>query len=206
MTDGQRPPAHRTSLIRGSGPRGGTAARRLAVTALLLAIGCTGNRPVTPAAPAPLDPPALEAQWAATLSDVRTDIGSGRYAAADSAITAFLERHPGTPQSADALFWRAVLRLDPANEAGSPREALVAVDAYIAGGTALPNFELAQVLRRTASALESAQRPLPAPTRSVVAAPDSAERARAAEEILKLKTELDRVQTELDRIKKRIRP
>lgn len=206
MTDGQRPTTSHTPLADGARPRGGASVRRLAVTLLLLTTACTGSRQTTPTTPVPLDPPALEAQWAATLTDVRTDIGRGRYAAADSAITSFLERHPGTPQSADALFWRAVIRLDPANEAGSPREALVAADAYLAGGSGLPNFELAQVLRRTASALESAQRPLPAPTRSVVAAPDSAERARAAEEILKLKTELDRVQTELDRIKKRIRP
>ena len=159
-----------------------------------------------PDLPAPLDPPALQAKWAATLSDVKADIGRGRFAAADSAISSFLGLHPGTPQGAEALFWRAVVRLDPANAAGSPREALVAVDAYLAGGTTLPNFELAQVLRRTASALESARRPLPAPVQTVAAAPDSAERARAAEEILRLKTELDRVQAELDRIKKRIRP
>lgn len=185
--------------------RAGQTVHRLAVTLVLFTTACAGGRPAPPL-PAPLDPPALQAQWAATLSDVKTDVSRGRYAAADSAITAFLERHPGTPQSVDALFWRAVVRLDPANEAASPREALVAVDAYLAGGTALPDFELAQVLRRTASALESAQRPLPAPTRSVTVAPDSAERARAAEEIVKLKTELDRVQAELDRIKKRIRP
>lgn len=171
-----------------------------------MASACSGARAPLPTLPAPLDPPALQAKWAATLSDVKDDVDRGRYAAADSAIATFLEQHPGTPQSYDALFWRAITKLDPANPAGSPREALVAVDAYIAGGRSLPDFEMAQVLRRTASAMESAQRPLPAPTRPVVAAPDSAERARAAEEIQRLKTELDKVQAELDRIKKRIRP
>ncbi len=167
---------------------------------------CTSSRSGAPELPTPLDPPALQAKWAATLSDVKADVASARYSAADSSISAFIDAHPGTPQSAEALFWRAVLKLDPANSTGSAREAMVAVDAYLAGGTSLPNFEMAQVLRRTASALESAQRPLPAPVRPVVSVPDSTERARAAEEILRLKTELEKVQIELDRIKKRIRP
>lgn len=167
---------------------------------------CTSSRSGVPELPAPLDPPALQAKWAATLSDLKADVASARYTAADSSISAFLEAHPGTPQSADALFWRAVLKLDPANGTGSAREALVAVDAYLAGGTALPNFELAQVLRRTASAIESAQRPLPEPVRPTVSVPDSSERARSAEEILRLKSDLEKVQTELDRIKKRIKP
>src|SRR5690606_36413322 len=146
------------------------------VAGTVAAASCTSSRATPPPLPAPLDPPALQAKWAATLSDVKADVARARYAAADSAIASFLELHPGTPQSADALFWRAVLELDPANSAGSPRRALVAVDAYLAGGTSLPNFEVAQVLRRTASALESAQRPLPAPVRPVAAVPDSAER------------------------------
>lgn len=190
----------------GARKRWGTTARSLLVAGSVLVAACTSSRAGAPELPAPLDPPALQAKWAATLSGVKADVASARYAAADSSISAFLDAHPGTTQSADALFWRAVLKLDPANSTGSAREALVAVDAYLAGGTALPNFELAQVLRRTASAIESAQRPLPEPVRTTISVPDSSERARSAEEILRLKTELEKVQTELDRIKKRIRP
>lgn len=182
------------------------AGHSLLMVGTLVLAGCSSARSGAPELPSPLDPPALEAKWAATLSGVKADVASARYTAADSSISAFLEAHPGTPQSAEGLFWRAVLKLDPANSTGSAREALVAVDAYLAGGTALPNFELAQVLRRTASSLESAQRPLPEPVRPVVARPDSSERARSAEEILRLKTELEKVQAELERIKKRIRP
>lgn len=201
MSHDLSPPRQRTNRN-----RWGTAARSALVAGTVLIAACSSSRSGAPELPTPLDPPALQAKWAATLSDVKADVASARYTAADSSISNFLETHPGTPQSAEALFWRAVLKLDPANRTGSAREALVAVDAYLAGGTALPNFEMAQVLRRTASTLESAQRPLPAPVRPVVSVPDSSERARSAEEILRLKTELEKVQVELDRIKKRIRP
>lgn len=184
-------------------PRGFSRAGTVALAVLVAA--CAPATPPTPV-PGPLDPPALQAAWAATLSGVKDELERGRYRAADSALTQFVETHRGTPQSAEAYFWLAVVNLDPDNQAGSPRAALVAADAYIAGGSALPNFELAQVLRRTAGALESAQPPEPLPEPTIVVAPDSAERARAAEEISRLKSELEKAQAELERIKKRIRP
>ena len=174
---------------------------------LLAAVPSACVPPAPPAtAPGPLDPPALQAAWAATLTNVQDELERGRYGAADSALNSFVQTYRGTPQSAEAYFWLAVVNLDPANQGGSPRAALVAADAYIAGGRALPNFELAQVLRRAAGALESAMPPEPLPEPTVIVAPDSAARARANEEISRLKSELEKAQAELDRIKKRIRP
>ena len=185
-------------------PGGRTRRRRLAVVALALLVTACGHRPAAVVA-APVDEAALESAWGATLTDLRAQLENGRYDAADSDLANFAQRYAGTPQASQALFWRAVVALDPANRTATPRDAMVAVDAYLAGGRSQPLYDAALVLRRTATTLETLRRPV------VVAAPpappaDSSDRIKAAEEIQRLRAELEKTQAELDRIKKRIRP
>ena len=183
----------------------GAVGRRAAAIAALLIAACAPRPEVEPAAPAPL--PAAAA-WDSTLAGVRSLLGERRYLAADSALAAFETRHAGTTESGDARWWRAVLQLDPQNPDGSPRGAIAAIDAYLAGGIEQPRYAEALVLRRAA---ESLDRPAPAP---VLAPPDTAAidslvaaRVRAATDTIRtLRLELERTQAELDRIRRRIRP
>ena len=177
---------------------------RLAVVAVALVASACAH-PAAVVGATPVDEAALESAWGATLTDLRTHLETGRYDAADSDLATFAQHYAGTPQAGQALFWRAVVALDPENRTSTPREALVAIDAYLAGGRSQPLYDAALVLRRTATTLETLRRPV------VVAAPpappaDSTERLKAAEEIQRLKAELEKTQAELDRIKKRIRP
>ena len=183
----------------------GPVGRRVAVVAALVVAACAPRPDVELEAPPP--PPAAAA-WDSTLADVRSLLGERRYLAGDSALAAFERRHPDTPESADARWWRAVLQLDPQNPDGSPRSAIAAIDAYLSGGIEPARYAEALVLRRAAEALD---RPAPAPVR---VPPDSAaidslvsSRTRAATDTIRaLRTELERTQAELDRIRRRIRP
>jgi len=136
-------------------------------------------------------------------------VDAGRYAEADSTLGAFEIRHAGTPESAEARYWRALVRLDPANPEGTPRSALAAIDAYLAGGVDQPHYTEALVLRRVASARLATSQVAP-PVDADSAAPPVApevERLRVAEDSIRaLRAELERTEAELDRIRRRIRP
>ena len=183
----------------------GALGRRAVVAAALAIAACAPRPDVERVAPPP--PPAASA-WDSTLAGVRALLGERRYLAADSALAAFEAHHAGSAEGGDARWWRAVLQLDPQNPDGSPRGAIAAIDAYLAGGIDQPRYVEALVLRRAA---ESLDRPAPAPVR---APPDSAAidslvaaRVRAATDTIRaLRTELERTQAELDRIRRRIRP
>ncbi|HEU4632265.1 MAG TPA: hypothetical protein VFS08_21115 [Gemmatimonadaceae bacterium] len=169
-------------------------------TALLLA--CTHAAP-----PPPAPPPAPDSAWATTLADVKQLVSRGEYAAADSLLLTFSATHLGTPQSSEALFWRALVQLDPANPHASPRDALLAIDGYLAGGAALPHFQEALVLRRTASLLERVRTPVVTATVTPLPVPDDTLRSRILTDSIKaLREELTRTQAELERIRRRIRP
>ena len=177
--------------------------RPLALAALVAA-GCTRAPAVDAGAPPVL--PAASAEWATTLASVRTLVDAGNYGSADSALAAFATRHAGSPESGEARYWRAIVNLDPANQGSSPRSAVAAVDAYLAGGIEQPRYLEALVLRRVATS-----RMVPPPTPPVVDSappePPEVERLRAAEDTIRqLRLELERTRAELERIRLRIRP
>ena len=179
---------------------------RAAVAALLLLAACGGG-----AAPPPVvtPPPATDDAWPTTLASVQELVANGRYAEADSALASFSEQNVGTPQGAEALYWRGVVRLDPANVTATPRSALAALDAYLAGGAALPHYQEALVLRRAASLLDGTRRtPLAGPDTTAPAEPVDTERVlRATQDTVRaLREELQRTQAELERIRRRLRP
>jgi hypothetical protein len=170
--------------------------------AIALALGCAGGA-TTPAA----TPEPARDDWSVLRDSVATLVVAERHAAADSLLRDFAVRTAGTPQAAEATFWRAMVALDPENPVGSPRDALVAIDSYLAGGLSQPRYAEATVLRRTAEVLERASQPVPVAPPVVVAASDSLLRLRAAQDTIRqLRNELETTKTELDRIKRRIRP
>jgi hypothetical protein len=183
------------------------AARRgigaLAAAVLMLA-GCSTLRHRSPSQPTVLvngTPPAMLA-WGDALDSVRVAVRAKRFADADSLLTRFSEQHTGTASAGESLFWRAILRLDPDNRGASPRDALRAVDAYLAGGPLQRHYYEARVLRRTVSLLDSLDT-----IRNVSVSTDSATAARDKardDELARLKLELEKVTAELDRIKRRL--
>ena len=182
--------------------------RRAAVLALALAAaGCRGA-PAPPLVVAP--PPEPSDAWPTALATVQELVANGRHAEADSTLAGFSARHLGTSESTEALYWRALVRLDPENAGATPRDALAALDAYLAGGASLPHYQEALVLRRTASLLDGARR-VPAlagpDTTTAALLPVSPDRLRATQDTVRaLREELARTQAELERIRRRLRP
>lgn len=188
-----------------------TVRRRAAlVAACLLVGGCVSGREPTMAQP-PQPQPAADTGWTAARTRAVDLAEAGRYGDADSVLAAFARGRRGTAEGSDALYWRALLLLDPANPTATPREAIVAIDAYLAGGAAQPHYEELLVLRRLAGNLERI-RLLAVEAESLRVAPPvdttaaAALAAQQAAEITRLKAELERTQAELERLRRRIRP
>ena len=153
---------------------------RIAVAGLLIAAaiaGCVNRR-----APERSDV-QLTREWTATLDAALAASGDGRYGDADKTIREFQARNAGSSLAAEALYWRALLALHPANRTGSPREATDLLDRYLAT-SAPPRKREAQALKRIAAQLRTIS-------------PDTSE-------AVKLRAELAKAQEELELIKKRL--
>ncbi|MGH7664991.1 MAG: hypothetical protein ACRENI_11950 [Gemmatimonadaceae bacterium] len=136
---------------------------------------------------------ALTAAWEAALA--------GDYASGDTILVAFARTNAGSGEAAEALYWRAIYQLDPGNPDGSARLAVVILDEYIAGGTALTRRAEAGTLRRTAALVDSLER-----TERVVVTTANGETQVVARdrEIERLREELKKTTGELERIKRRL--
>ena len=186
----------------------GARAGALALLAALAVGGCASGREPAITQPLPQEP-TVASRWTTALDQAVSFLEAGRYAEADTALSGFAARWAGTPESADALYWRALLRLDPANPGATARDALVAIDAYLAGGADQPRYDELLVLRRLAGNLERVRLLAAEAERARVQPPvdtSSAIVARQAEEIARLRSELESTKADLDRLRRRIRP
>jgi hypothetical protein len=129
-----------------------------------------------------------------------TEARESRTAAAEKALADFAERYPGSPEAAEVTYWRAVLKLDPAN-AASIRESMAMLEAYLANAPAGTHRVEAETLRRLGLALEQRNTALAAIPPAVAPRPD--DKARD-EEVQKLRDELAAANAELDRIRRRV--
>ncbi len=170
---------------------------------LILALAC-GQRAPAPA-PVPAEPlPALPtvsdvSQWPLMIRQAQQAAESGDYAAADRMLAAYGISHPNSPEGAEADFYRALFKSDPANHGTTIREQLAAFDAYLTGGAALPRYGEALVLRRLLESNDS--------LRALVDAVRSTQETRARakdDEIRRLSDILERTTAELERIKRRL--
>jgi hypothetical protein len=167
---------------------------------LLLVLACRHRAPVLPAAPIPVPSLPTEAPWVGTLIAARAAADSGRFATADSILSAFEQAETSSPDVSESAFWRAMLRADPRNPAFSPTEARAALEAYLTTPDAQRRTEATVMLRMLA---------LSDSLRSALAAQKFASDARDRtrdEELQKLRDDLQRTQAELDRIKRRLGP
>jgi hypothetical protein len=148
--------------------------------------------------------PAGRTEWTSWQNQASQEAAAGHYAVADKVLTDYTIRFPASPEAAEAMYWRALYKLDPANVSAAPHDAAVLLDGYLASGTAAHRVE-AQTLRRVASALD---------TRAVAAAALASVKVEVVkpedkardEEILRLKDELAKANAELERIKRRLAP
>jgi len=177
-----------------------------ALGALLLANGCAQLRNANAAVPAP-----MEGQLTATLQQAEREALASRFGVADRLLTDFAEKHPDAPESVEATFWRAVFKLDPTNQTGGPRDAVVLLDAYLAAPVTISHRGAATSLRRAALALDrpptvvaaSPAMPPTDPNTKADTKSDATDKS-SANEVQRLKDELAKANAELERIKRRL--
>jgi len=165
-------------------------------------------------------------EWQTALAIAQSRAASGDFATADSVLAKYAMSHPGTHETLETTYWRALFRLDPTNSNTSMAAVLASLDGYLRDPRPRDHVAEAATLRRTAAqidalnkaadaaaaqAKESATLAASANAKAADAKADakSSENAAAAAadkdaEIKRLKDELAKANTELDRIKKRL--
>jgi hypothetical protein len=152
----------------------------------------------------------VDSAWTATLDSAQRLAADSQFASADSLLTTFGESSQGSMGAQEAVFWRGVFLLEPANKSGNVHDAATAFDGYLASPGQLPHRAEAIVLRRTAHLIDSLTQ-----TRSMDSVPamnlvvsDSSRSSAREQEMIKLlkllQDSLNKTNAELDRIKKRL--
>lgn len=143
--------------------------------------------------------PAAERTWPATYLAAEGAAERGAWDDADRLLAEFARAHLNTPQAAEAGYWRAVYKLDPANRGASTRDAIAGLDAYL-NAPRVDHRGEAATLRRLAAQLLSLDRALAQKPEE----PSPAAAKSRDEEVQKLRDELQATKDELDRIKRRL--
>lgn len=174
--------------------------RLLPALALLVTAACSQPQPLVR---------APSGGWANTFLAAHRSAEAGNFVRADTLLASFVRANPDTPEAYEAIYWRGVFALDPANPDHSPPFAAGAFEEYLRSSRAQTRRGEVMVLRRLAHRLEAAgglATPLSGPVRVAGAAPtDSARRGDPRdEEIAKLKEELRKTNEELERIRRRV--
>lgn len=185
--------------------------RALLAATLLMTLGActtTGGPSFLRRAPAPAN------AWAAAHARAQELALAGQFTEADRTLADFATQHGRTPYAAEALYWRAVIELDPANPRTDLDSVLVRVETYLGSAPRPPHYLEALALRRlvrTAQQLarvefalhqervEDRDRP------RAEAPPRAAGRdEESVREIQRLREELSKANAELERIRKRL--
>ncbi|MES2178787.1 MAG: hypothetical protein V4550_13080 [Gemmatimonadota bacterium] len=145
--------------------------------------------------------PSPQAEFVTMLTQASDEAIAGRHAAADRLLADYTTRFPASADAVEAMYWRALYKVDPANQSASPREAIVLLDGYLMSSTAAHRSE-AVTLKRLAAALDARVAPQPAGPVRVDPAPPG-DKAKD-DEIARLKDELAKANAELERIKRRL--
>jgi len=170
---------------------------RFALVVLLAGSGCLPVRR-SPAEEAPA--PSAAAEWPTVYAQAMTAAREARQPDAERSLTEFASRYPGSPEAAEVPYWRALLKLDPANPAAL-RESIVLLEAYLANTPSGTHVAEAATLRRLGLALEQRNAALAASPPAVGPRPEDKTRD---DEIQKLRDELSKANAELDRVRRRV--
>ena len=183
---------------------------RITFAALMLgaANACVTVRPPSFLRPAP------ERDWPSALATAEARVSEGRYAAADSALSRFAARYPGSAEAFESAYWRALFSMDPKNTNGSISTAVGYLDAYLVGLYPRKHRQEAFALRAIAGQIDEGRNALAlAQTRDAnphlgsvrIDVPKPTPDPGAAEaEIKRLKDELAKANAELERIRRRL--
>lgn len=172
--------------------------RAFALAALLVGSGCVPTRQQTAVASVP----TAETEWPVVYTRAMTEAGEMRIPTADRALAEFADRFPGSPEAAEVPYWRALLKLDPANAAAT-HEALSTLDSYLANTPTGKHRVEALAMKRLGAALEARNAALAAiPPMATVVRPE--EKAAQEQEMQRLRDELAKANAELARIRRRL--
>lgn len=158
----------------------------LLVLAALLGTACVRR---------PSEEPIALRLWPDASGDARRAVAAGAFPTADTTLARFARQYSGSEQAKESLFLLGLFRLDPRNTTATPRDAVRAFDAYLAGTDSGARATEARTLRRLALRLDTLSQP--------AAAVKPAEPPRE-EEIQKLRDSLTRTTDELERIRRRL--
>ena len=138
-----------------------------------------------------------------TFAQAGQEAIAGRYGVADKLLSDYAARFPATSEAADATYYRALFKLDPANPNASPREAAQMIDRYIATNSGTHKTE-AQALRRVAVELEARANAVANLSAVPKTEPPKVEDKSKDEELQRVRDELAKANAELERIKRRL--
>ncbi|HEY4306482.1 MAG TPA: hypothetical protein VGM82_18550 [Gemmatimonadaceae bacterium] len=166
-------------------------------------------------------------EWQVAIASAQARAASGEFANADSILARYAMRHPGTHETLETSYWRALFKVDPTTGNALGAQALPLLDAYLRDPRPRDHIIEAQTLRRTVAQIDAlnqaaATASLQAKDAAAAAAnaknlaadakadankADATANAAAADkdaEIKKLKDDLAKANAELDRIRKRL--
>ncbi len=171
--------------------------------------------------------PRPEREWPATLQAAKEAARQGRYAEADSLLARFGADNAGSYQAREAAYWRALFRVDPANDQASTTDALRALNEYFAEGSTADGYDEATVLRRVVQHTDSLTRALsqarqliaeaeaaaaepepepaaPRPAQPAAVARTARQTRNLVEEVRRLRDDLSKANQELERVRRRL--
>jgi TolA-binding protein len=167
--------------------------------------------------------PSAEEAWSSTLAVAQAHVMRGEFDTADSLLAAFATRYPGSEETLETAYWRALFKMDPSNKNGSLATAVAQLDGYLTSNRHREHIAAATTLRRVAAQLvelnklaanamsQAHDAKTSAATANAVAADAKDAKAATADanvdaqaEIKRLKDELAKANAELDRIRKRL--
>ena len=128
---------------------------------------------------------------------------AGRHSAADSALLAFAQAHPGTRAAEEVVFWRALYKLDPRSSAATRAEGRTLMESYAASTNASWYRGQANVLRYLAREIVEGEQA--AGDSTIVAGDTTAAGIAARDRVIRTqRAEIARLNAELERIKRRL--
>ena len=167
---------------------------RAALVVVALGIAACASQPKPETTPTPA------AEFAGAIEAARLKVDAGDYTSADRILADYSLKHPGTPETREVAFWRAMYLVDPANRSASIAQGIRALDIYLATDGAIWYRPQAEVLRRTALVIQQVRQ---AQIPKQVVGRDTVFISRE-EEVAALRDQLAKANAELDRIKKRL--
>lgn len=141
-------------------------------------------------------------RWALAFTNAQRAAAQGDYVRADTTLLGFTRLHPGTPEAFEAVFWRGVFALDPANSRASAMVATASFDEYLRSRHGLLRRHEAEVLLRMALMLDTTS--AAHARRHVTASGGEVTGDARDEEIRRLRDELRAAKEELERVRRRI--